>query len=69
MASCAASPTLGCGIGYVRFSRRGDWVGAAVELRLPDGSLHKADVVTLPFFDQGKNIVRGLDREVPPRPT
>ena len=69
MASCAASPTLGRGIGYVRFSRRGDWVGAAVELRLPDGSLHKADVVTLPFFDQGKNIVRGLDREVPPRPT
>ena len=61
------SPTLGLGIGYVRFSQPGEWVGSSVLLRLNDGSHHNADVVELPFFDRDKKIVKGIDRTIPQR--
>jgi len=63
------SPTLGLGIGYVRFNRPGDWVGRRLSLRLPDGNIHEGEIVELPFFDREKNIVRGIDRTIPERPT
>jgi aminomethyltransferase len=62
------SPTLGLGVGYVRFNAPGDWVGRTLSMRLPDGSLHNGDIVQPPFFDHEKNIVRGLDRSIPERP-
>ncbi len=67
------SPTLGLGIGYVRFHAPGDWVGRSLTLRLPDNAdrqapEHPAEVVGLPFFDRGKSIVRGLNRAIPQRP-
>jgi aminomethyltransferase len=62
------SPTLGLGIGYVRFKAPGAWVGRSLSMRLPDGSLHKSEIVQPPFFDQEKNIVRGVDRSIPERP-
>jgi len=62
------SPTLGLGVGYVRFSAPGDWVGRTLSMRLPDGSLHNGKIVQPPFFDQEKNIVRGVDRSIPERP-
>lgn len=62
------SPTLGCGIGYVRFNTAGDWVGRKLDLRLPDGSVHASNVVALPFFDREKHIVRGVNRTIPKRP-
>jgi len=62
-----ASPTLGLGIGYVRFDFPGEWVGKTLSMRLPDGSIHDGQIVELPFFDQEKNIVRGLDRTIPQR--
>jgi glycine cleavage system aminomethyltransferase T len=58
------SPTLKCGIGYARFVRPGDWVGRSMKLRLPDGKVHTADIVDVPFFDRQKAIVRGLDRTI-----
>ncbi len=63
------SPTLGLGIGYVRFSQPGEWAGSRVNLRLSNGAIHNADVVELPFFDRNKNIVKGLDRTIPERPS
>ena len=59
------SPTLGCGIGYVRFDTPDDWIGRKLTLRLPDGSKHAADIVNVPFVDPDKNIVRGIDRNIP----
>jgi aminomethyltransferase len=37
-------------------------------MRLPDGSVHEGKIVQPPFFDQEKNIVRGVDRSIPERP-
>ena len=59
------SPTLNIGIGYVRFYEPKDWPGRQLYLKLPNGDTHKADIVTLPFFDPEKKIVKGIDRTIP----
>lgn len=59
------SPTLECGIGYARFNHAGDWVGLSLELHLPDGTKHEGEVVNVPFFDTNKEIVRGINRNIP----
>ena len=59
------SPTLNIGIGYVRFYEPKDWPGQKLMLELPNGDIHKAEVVTLPFFDPEKKIVKGIDRTIP----
>ena len=61
------SPTLGCGVGYARFSRPGDWIGRSLRLCLPNGETHEGQIVDLPFFDKEKSIVRGIDRQIPVR--
>lgn len=61
------SPTLGCGVGFARFSAPGDWVGRALRLTLPNGETHAGQIVDLPFFDKEKHIVRGIDRQIPAR--
>jgi aminomethyltransferase len=61
------SPTLGLGIGYVRFKTPGEWSGQSVIMRLLDGSEHESHIVDLPFFDREKKIVRGIDRSIPER--
>ena len=59
------SPTLNTGIGYVRFYEPNDWPGKNLDLKLPNGNLHKAEIVNLPFFDKEKHIVKGIDRTIP----
>ena len=61
------SPTLGLGIGYIRFKTPGDWVGCTLAMRLSDGTVHDGQIVELPFFDREKKIVRGVDRSIPER--
>jgi glycine cleavage system aminomethyltransferase T len=61
------SPTLGCGIGYVRFKSPGDWVGRHLTLKDANGGTYACEIVDLPFFDKEKNIVRGIDRDIPER--
>ena len=61
------SPTLNTGIGYVRFYEPNDWPGKSLDLKLPNGNLHKAEIVNLPFFDKKKHIVKGIDRTIPSR--
>ena len=41
------------------------WVGCEMKLRLPDGSIHRHEIVELPLFDKEHKIVRGLDRTIP----
>src|SRR6056297_935242 len=62
------SPTLGLGVGYVVFNTPGNWVGRTLTMHLPDGSVHDARVVDVPFFDRERKIVRGVDRTIPERP-
>ena len=59
------SPTLGTGIGFVKFNRPGEWVGKKLTLRLPDGSEHECAIVDLPFFDKEHLIVKGINRDIP----
>ena len=60
-----ASPTLGCGIGYARFREPGEWIGRALKVRLPDGSIQPCTVVDLPFVDPERLIARGRGRPIP----
>ena len=59
------SPTLECGIGYVRFDEPGDWIGRSLRIRLPAGDVHPCEIVDLPFVDPEKRLARGLDRTIP----
>jgi len=61
----AWSPHLDCGIGYVRFRQRGEWLGKVLRLRDRNGDFHPCEVVELPFYDAEKRIPRGLDHAVP----
>ena len=53
------SPTLNCGIGYVRFDFPGEWVGKKLEIEFSNGSKSSGEVVELPFFDKEKNLLKG----------
>ena len=59
------SPTLECGIGYVRFNEPGDWPGRSLHIRLPSGDVHPCRIVDIPFVDPHKRLARGLDRTIP----
>lgn len=61
MTAGVESPTLECGLGYVRFQEPGAWAGKSLSIRLPDGAEHPCEIVDLPFFDKDKRLVRGLD--------
>ena len=54
------SPTLNCGIGYVRFNNPGNWVEKKLIIKFSDGSKDEGEVVKLPFFDREKKLVRGI---------
>ena len=69
MTAGVESPTLGCGIGYVVFDEPGPWPGRSLRVRLRDGNTCPCEVVSLPFFDPDKLIVRGIDRSIPEIPT
>jgi len=60
MTAGAWTPYLEKGIGFVRFNRKGDWLGRKFSLCSPDGNLHGCDIVSLPFYDPEKKIPRGL---------
>ncbi len=61
----AWSPFLDCGVGYVRFSRPGDWVGRNLALKTAAGEIVPCEIMALPFYDPDKRIPRGLDRSIP----
>ncbi len=58
--AAAWSPTLECGIGYVRFREAADWIGRTLTVQTVDGGVTSCEIVALPFFDEGKKIPRGL---------
>jgi glycine cleavage system aminomethyltransferase T len=56
----AWTPYLESGIGFVRFYRKGDWLGRKLSLCTQEGSEHECEIVPLPFYDADKMIPRGL---------
>ena len=63
--AAAWSPSLERGIGYVRFTESGDWLGETVSVKTSEGATVPASVVPLPFLGPEKRIPRGLDTKVP----
>ncbi|MBF9041487.1 aminomethyl transferase family protein [Rhodobacterales bacterium LSUCC0387] len=59
------SPTLDCGVAYVRFDEPSDWIGKTLTVVTEDGTTADCEVVTLPFYDKEKKIPRGLDKTIP----
>lgn len=59
------SPTLECGIAYVRFDEPGDWTGKTLTVETETGSSSAGEVTALPFYDKEKRIPRGLDKTIP----
>ena len=59
------SPTLKCGIGFLRLNSPLKIIGEEVQMILSDDSIENCEVVDLPFFDQEKKIARGLDTTIP----
>jgi glycine cleavage system aminomethyltransferase T len=60
--AAAWSPTLDCGIGYVRFYDAGAWVGKTLSVLSEAGEICDCEIVELPFYDTEKRIPRGLLR-------
>ena len=54
------SPTLDCGIGFVRFYFQGKWVAEKVQIWTSTDQLYDAEIVDLPFFDIRKEIPKGF---------
>ncbi|MDF1747915.1 MAG: aminomethyltransferase family protein [Alphaproteobacteria bacterium] len=54
------SPTLECGIGYVRFNLPSNWLGRMLTVETETGDFVACKIVELPFFDPEKKIPRGL---------
>ena len=55
------SPTLDCGIGFVRFHVQGNWAAEKVQIQATTDEIHYAEVVNLPFFDARKKIPKGFE--------
>ena len=55
------SPTLDCGIGFVRFYFHGNWIPEKVQILTATDELNDAKIVGLPFFDSKKEIPKGFE--------
>lgn len=68
--SSAWSPTLQCGVAFVRLDDP-DHGGPGTELNVAcmDGQTHIGELCTLPFYDQAGDIPRGRATELPEIPT
>ncbi len=68
MTAGAWSPYLDRGVGYVRLATADAADAKPISLIDRDGSPHPAEIVPLPFYDEAKDIPRGIDTRIPERP-
>ena len=59
------SPTLECGVGYVRFTEPNEWVGKSLKVETETDVVSECEIVPLPFYDTAKEIPRGIDTRIP----
>jgi aminomethyltransferase len=65
----ATSPYLGYGIGIVRLDRAGAAAGDEIHVGCRDGSMQRAELVEMPFYDKLAEIPRGKRIDIPERTT
>jgi len=63
----ATSPYLGHGIGYALLDTTAHQPGTKIEVGCKDGSVEKAELVELPFYDKLAEIPRGKLVDIPER--
>ena len=66
--SSAWSPTLQCGVAFVRLDDRERGPGTELEVACMDGETHRGEVCELPFYDRNGDIPRGRATELPEIP-
>ena len=66
--SSAWSPTLQCGIAFVRLDDRDQGPGTVLDVACMDGKTHSGEVCELPFYDRAGDIPRGRTSEIPEIP-
>lgn len=66
--SSAWSPTLQCGIAFVRLDDREQGPGTELDVACMDGQMHRGEVCELPFYDRAGDIPRGRATELPEIP-
>ena len=54
------SPTLGCGIGFVKFKFKDQWKSQSLRVAATENNLLEAEVVDLPFFDEAQKFPKGV---------
>ena len=66
--SSAWSPTLQCGVAFVRLDDRDLGPGTRLDVDCMDGQMHSGEVCELPFYDRNGDIPRGRTTELPEIP-
>jgi len=66
--SSAWSPTLQCGVAFVRLDDRDQGPGTMLNVACMDGQIHNGEVCELPFYDRNGDIARGRATELPEIP-
>jgi len=66
--SSSWSPTLQCGIAFVRLDDREQGPGTVLDVACLDGQTYKGEVCELPFYDRNGDIARGRVTELPEIP-
>ena len=62
------SPYQVCGVGIVHLNNTDFGPGAVVDVQCTDGTLHRAELCTLPMYDPKGKIVRGINKVIPTKP-
>ena len=63
------SPYQVCGVGIVLLDNSNIGPGTVVDVECIDNKIHKAELCKLPMYDPKGEIVRGINRDVPQKPS
>ena len=63
------SPYQVCGVGIVLLDNSNIGPGTVVDVECIDNKIHKAELCRLPMYDPQGEIVRGINRDVPQKPS
>ena len=63
------SPYQICGVGIVHLDNNDNGPGDIVDVKCTDGKVHKGEICKLPMYDEKGEIVRGIDKNIPKKPS
>ena len=62
------SPYQVCGVGIALLDKSDIGPGVVVDVECTDEKIHKAELCELPMYDPKGEIVRGINKDIPPKP-